>query len=103
MPSWNDLFEEAHAYTTEVRSPFDVVRRKYLRRYSQLVGRNVIVYYSGWLQKPELEHLGTAFDVNDADKNGFMAAIHGMDRRKGLDLFLHTPGGDLAATESLVD
>jgi membrane-bound ClpP family serine protease len=31
-----------------------------------------------------------------------MATIHGMDRSRGLDLFLHTPGGDVAAAESLV-
>jgi ClpP class serine protease len=41
--------------------------------------------------------------INDEDKNGFMMAIHHLDRSKGLDLLLHTPGGDLAATESLVD
>lgn len=29
--------------------------------------------------------------------------VHGLDRSKGLDLILHTPGGDLAATESIVD
>jgi hypothetical protein len=43
------------------------------------------------------------FAVDDNDKNGFMAAIHKLDRSKGLDIFLHTPGGDVAATESLVD
>lgn len=32
-----------------------------------------------------------------------MTTIHGLDRTKGLDLVLHTPGGDLAATESLVE
>lgn len=32
-----------------------------------------------------------------------MLAINKLDRSKGLDLILHTPGGDLAATESLVD
>jgi len=32
-----------------------------------------------------------------------MACIHNLDRNKGLDLLLHTPGGDIAATESLVD
>lgn len=32
-----------------------------------------------------------------------MATIHGLDRSKGLDLFLHTPGGEVAATESLVN
>lgn len=45
----------------------------------------------------------TGTEVNDSDKNGFMATIHQLDRSKGLDLLLHTPGGDVAATESLVD
>ena len=36
-------------------------------------------------------------------RNGFMAAIRGLDRTKGLDLVLHTPGGETAATESIVD
>lgn len=62
-------------------------------------GRNVIAYYSGWLQKPGLYQTS----INDDDKNGFMAVIHGLDREKGLDLILHTPGGDMAATESLID
>jgi membrane-bound ClpP family serine protease len=31
-----------------------------------------------------------------------MMAVHTLDRSKGLDLILHTPGGDIAATESLV-
>ena len=31
-----------------------------------------------------------------------MNAVYGLDRSKGLDLILHTPGGDLAATESIV-
>jgi len=32
-----------------------------------------------------------------------MTTIHNLDRSKGLDLFLHTPGGSTAATESIVD
>jgi membrane-bound ClpP family serine protease len=32
-----------------------------------------------------------------------MTTIHGLNRDKGLDLVLHTPGGDGAATESIVD
>ena len=32
-----------------------------------------------------------------------MTTINGLDTNKGLDLVLHTPGGDTAATESLVD
>ena len=56
------------------------------------------------MQKNELNRQGFGgFEVDDGDKNGFMATIHNMDRSKGLDLLLHTPGGQTAATESLVD
>jgi hypothetical protein len=86
-----------------VGSGHDVVRRKYIKRLSDLTGRNVIVYYSGWLQKGAIRELQALFSVNDNDKNGFMATVHQLDRSKGLDLILHTPGGDGAATESIVD
>lgn len=95
MGSWHDILNEIK----EKGSTHDVVRRDYMRRLYKLTGRNVIAYYSGWLQKPDM--VGT--QVNDADKNGFMTVIHEMDRAKGLDLLLHTPGGETAATESLVD
>ncbi len=32
-----------------------------------------------------------------------MSVVHKLDRKRGLDLLLHTPGGDMAATESIVD
>jgi ClpP class serine protease len=97
MPNFREVVNEAVALGNQ----FDVVRRKYIRQLAELTGRNVIVYYSAFLQKPNPEfqlHL----QVSDSDKNGFMATVHQMDRTKGLDLFLHTPGGDAAATESLV-
>ena len=96
MPNWSELLREISV----IGSPFDVLRRKYIRELSRYTKRNVICYYSGFLQKPEL---GAATAVNDTDKNGFMTAINGLDTSKGLDLVLHTPGGDTAATESLVD
>lgn len=43
------------------------------------------------------------FSVNDNDNNGFMATVHQVDRSKGLDLVLHTRGGEGPATESIVD
>lgn len=42
-------------------------------------------------------------EINDEDKNGFMLCIHGLKRERGLDLILHTPGGDGQATASLVE
>lgn len=99
MPNWNELLTELQRQGT----PHDIIRRRYLAALSQLTGRNTIVYYSAWLQKPQFfQQTLEPFTVNDQDTNGFMATIHNMDRTKGLDLFLHTPGGDVAATESLV-
>ena len=95
MPDWNQLLVELQ----KAGGAHDVLRRKYLAELQQLTKRNVIIYYSGWLQKPELK--GT--EVNDADKNGLMTVIHGLDKSLGLDLVLHTPGGEVGATESLVD
>ncbi len=103
MPNWQQVNEEIRAAS---RSPYDLVRRKYLAKLHKHTKRNVIIYYSGWLQKPDLARNSAAmaaFGINDNDKNGFMAAIKGLNRKQGLDLILHTPGGEVAATESLVD
>src|SRR4051794_31856053 len=98
MPGWKATEDEVRA----LGNSNDVTRRKYLAQLHELTGRNVIVYYSGWLQRPELARRASDFAFGEADKNGFMATIHELDRTKGLDLILHTPGGDLAATESIV-
>ena len=95
MPDSSQLLNEINA----TGSTHDVVRRRYLKEMHEQTGRNVIIYYSGWLQKSNLN--GT--EINDSDKNGFMTVLHQLDRSKGLDLVLHTPGGEAGATESLVD
>lgn len=98
MPSWNQVLQEL---LQERNRPdaLDFVRRKYLKLLQEKTQRNVIAYYSGWLRHPQI--LGT--QINDDDKNAFMAVVHGLDRALGLDLILHTPGGEVAATESIVD
>ncbi len=95
MANWNEILDQIN----KSGSTHDVIRRQYIQKLYDLTGRNIIIYYSGWIQKPGLS--GT--ELNDADKNGFMNAINKLDREKGLDLILHTPGGETAATESLVD
>jgi len=100
MPSWNEILDECR----HTGSGPDVVRRRYIKELAEHTKRNVIVYYSGWLQKGELAKQGVrGFDVNDGDKTGFMATINKLDKKIGLDLVLHTPGGEMAATESIVD
>ncbi len=103
MPDWQDVLKEiqlssAHA-NAAAQQASDTVRRKYLNQLATHTGRNVIAYYSGWLSKPSIAGL----DITDQDKNGFMMAVHKLDKHKGLDLILHTPGGSVAATESIVD
>lgn len=101
MPNWTEVLVEISEVAQEHGNlAQDIVRRKYLAALSAHTGRNTIAYYSGWLTAgPNNPHLY----VNDGDKNSFMTAVHGCDFSKGLDLILHTPGGDIAAAESLAD
>jgi len=100
MPNWKEVLEEINLeIKRKSPSPLDNIRRKYLKKIQEKTGRNTIAYYSGWLQKPGIADTV----INDKDKSAFMVNIHKLDRSKGLDLILHTPGGDLAASESLID
>lgn len=98
MPNWNELIKEIQIARDEGLGALDTVRRKYLKRLANYRKRNIITYYSGWLSKPNVGGV----DINDEDKEGFMTAVHNLPKDQGLDLFLHTPGGDIAATQSIV-
>ncbi len=112
MATWNQLMEEIQAHQrrgnrgqrgqqivgTPINYDFDGIRRRYLKNMFDLTGRNVLIYYSGWLQKPDIRGV----EINDEDKIGFMSVLDNLNHDEGLDLILHTPGGEIAATESLV-
>ena len=95
MPHWGEVLTEIQG--TKVANPLDTIRRKYLQIMHKYTKRNIIAYYSGFLQR---SNANSAIDEND--KNALMQAVYGLDKSKGLDLILHTPGGDIAATESIV-
>ena len=106
MPNWREVLTELQGYhasvqrvQVEANQSLDLVRKKYLCLLHERTGRNIIAYYSGFLSKPNIAQS----EITDEDKNGFMVAVHKIDRSKGLDLLLHTPGGSIAATESIVD
>ncbi len=94
MPNFHQIGEEIKL----LGSPYDIVRRNYVRQLSEYTQRNTILYYSGWLQKS-----ARGMEINDGDKNGLMTVVHNLDKHKGVDLVLHTPGGQTAATESFVE
>jgi len=68
---------------------------RYIKAFERYTKRNIIVYYSGFL------FVDANTGIQEEDMNGFMSAVHKMDKEKGLDLFLHTPGGLVSATEGI--
>lgn len=102
MPNWNQIGTEIEEGQRAGRLIYDTVRRSYLKKLHELTGRNVIIYYSGWLQAigrfpPQ------ALAITDHDVTGFMSACNGVDHSRGVDLLLHTPGGEIAATQAIVN
>ncbi|MCG7978242.1 MAG: S49 family peptidase [Candidatus Thiodiazotropha endolucinida] len=98
MPNWNQVLKEIQSINID--HPIDSVRRKYLKQLSKYTGRVTIAYYSGWL---DARTQSPILIVNDEDKNAFMSVVHKANRAAGLDLILHTPGGNIAAAESIVN
>ena len=98
MANWNQIQQDIN----NQGSTFDITRKAYLKKISAHTKRNTVVYYSAWLQKNSSE-IAQALSINDNDTNGFMTAFNGLNFDKGLDLILHTPGGEVAATESIIN
>lgn len=97
MPSWSEILMRVNLYSNP-GAELDKLRKSYLEKINTITGRNIISYYSGWLKKMDAPHVF----IDEQDKNAFMSTICHLDKSKGLDLILHTPGGDIAATESIV-
>ena len=95
MAGWDDILDEIKR--SPLKNAVDEARHQYLRRLSELTGRNTIAYYSSWLTR-RVENT----DINDNDMNGFMNTVRGLDCENGLDLVLHTPGGSPMAAEAIV-
>ncbi|MDD3170909.1 MAG: serine protease [Bacilli bacterium] len=103
MPTWGELLKELTPTKDKDGNDiqglnFDELRLKYIQLLSQNTGRNVIAYYSGWLKPGRTQNI----DINDSDITGFMNSIYELDCSKGLDIILHTPGGNPTATEGIV-
>jgi Serine dehydrogenase proteinase len=98
MPDWKNVLQQIAIEQHRGQLAFDTIRRRYLGQMAEYTGRNVIAYYSGWQSKPGI----SGSEIRDEDRDGFMQCMHGLDYNKGLDLILHTPGGGIAATQSII-
>jgi len=100
MLSWTGILAEIKNNSEEDWHGY--IRRRYLEKLATYTYRPTIVYDSGWLQSTVGGRHPHAF-LNDLDMNAFMAAVHDLDFRNGLDLVLHTPGGEIEASRALVE
>ena len=103
MSTWNELLTELSALETSQRDAW--FNSKIDEGISAIAGlrgnRNVLLYASGFLQKPSVP--GTHIIMMPEDINGVMAAFTGMDWTLGLTIVLHTPGGATMAVQTLVE
>lgn len=49
MPGWSEVLAEA---MKAAPNKLDILRKRYVNNFARLTKRNVLAYYSGWLQKP---------------------------------------------------
>ena len=67
MPTWNQILEAIRTH-----NPYDVLRNDLLKKIAKHTGRNVMVYYSGWLQKPKG---GANYSISDEDKRNNVVEV----------------------------
>lgn len=102
MPTWNAINEEIRGIGES--NGCDVVRQKYLKALQDRSGRTLVAYYSGFLHTRMPDGRShRECSITDLDMNGFMAVVHGLDHNRGLDLIIHTPGGGVEATRSIIE
>ena len=71
MASWNDIFSQIQS-----SSPIDDICAKSIKMLSDYRNRNVICYYSGWLQG----RASSETSILDNDINGLMNAMYHLDK-----------------------
>ncbi len=99
MPIWSEILKELSDTADDSGIKLDEVRRKYLVKLHQKTNRNIILYASGWLQRPDANI--SIVTINDEDIQALMEVTYQLDGTN-LDLILHSPGGSPEATEAIV-
>lgn len=101
MASWSELQNDLMKVPVADRGDWIKARvDSELNAIAAITNRNVIVYASSYLQKPQVP--GIYLSITPEDINGFLSALYKMDSSKGLLLILHTPGGSADAAETIV-
>jgi hypothetical protein len=101
MPAWNELLQQFQAAGTPQQQSIWIAAQlqQALAAVATKRASNVLVYASGFLQKPAVPPV--FLQINHEDVNGLMSVMYGMDWAKPLTLILHTPGGVTNAIETM--
>lgn len=97
---WSDILKEIHEQAKNNPQVLDQTRRKYLRDLSNYMKLPIILYATRWMDIPIYESIDTI--ITWADKQAFMEVIHGINEKE-LALILHSPGGQIEATQAIVE
>jgi len=102
MPSWSYFKNQSQSCVSPQNPNGGVLflvdqKKKFLKELSEHTGRNTILYFSAFMNKNVRDST-----INDRDINAFMETVYKLNRSKGFDLILHTPGGDISATEQII-
>jgi hypothetical protein len=92
VPGWGDILNEVQAAGGNA----DVVRERYIGELHALTGRSTVVYATDFLSGA-----GIGASITLQDMQGLMEVFRGLPG-PGLDLLLHSPGGQAEATDRLV-
>lgn len=102
MPSWDEVVSQFKEVAEGERANW--LQHKIVESLLQIAAlrgdRNVVLYFSAFLQKPQVPFPWLA--VSQEDVNGVMTALNGLEYSKPLTLILHSPGGDIGAPETLM-
>lgn len=101
MPSWGELLGSIQlAEQTQGPVNFDQRRLEALKTISDVTDRPVVSYYAAFLSANGPQ-AAAATAINLGDIQGLMEVFRGLSGT-GLDVILHSPGGQAEATDSLV-
>lgn len=98
MPARNEIQQEILRRKGTAQ---DDVRREYLRKLTELTGRDTVLYASAFASPKSPQIPGIVFTITPDDIQGFMSALHGL-KGESLDLILHSPGGSMEAADQIV-
>ena len=96
MPTWDKILKEL-----DVFQPLAIFDR-YLVRLANYTKRTVICYFSAFTIVKPYPVPPPLLSIIDQDIQGFMTCSKDVSK-DGLDLILHTPGGDYEATKRIIN